>query len=54
MIYMFDKFIKGIKKSFDGKTYIRKLYKCNLCGKDSYMHTCLQCEIDDAYRGFNN
>jgi len=51
---IFDSFIEGLKKSFSGKTFTRKLNKCDKCGKPSYFSTCLKCEVDDVYRGANN
>lgn len=49
-----DGLINGLKKSFNGKSYLRKLNKCDKCGKDSYMYRCLKCEVDEAYRGYND
>ena len=46
-------FMKGLRKSFDGKDYLRDLNRCNECGKPSYFSTCLKCEVDGAYRGWN-
>jgi hypothetical protein len=46
-------FIKGLKKSFSGKQYLRVLNTCDMCGKDSFMYRCLKCEMDEVYRGFN-
>jgi len=50
---MFRNFIKGLKKSFDGKDYLRKLNTCDTCGKQSFMYRCLKCEVDEAYKGYN-
>jgi len=44
-------FINGLKKSFSGNQYTRKLNKCAICGKDSFFNTCLSCEMDEAYKG---
>ena len=46
-------FIKGLKKSFSGKDYLREINQCDKCGKPSFMYRCLKCEVDEAYRGFN-
>ena len=45
-------FINGLKKSFSGKQYLRKLNRCDMCGKDSFMYRCLACEVDEAYKGY--
>jgi len=50
---MLRNFINGLKKSFDGNDYLRKLNKCINCGKSSFFNSCLKCEVDDAYRGWN-
>ena len=50
---LFYGFLKGLKKSFSGKQYLRALNTCDVCGKDSFMYRCLKCEVDDLYRGFN-
>ena len=39
-------------KSFNGKDYLRELNKCDTCGKDSFFASCLKCEVDRAYRGW--
>ncbi len=52
-ISIISNFIKGLKKSFDGKDYLRKLNTCDTCGKSSFMYRCLKCEVDEAYRGWN-
>jgi hypothetical protein len=46
-------FINGLKKSFDGKDYLREINQCDRCGKPSFFDSCLKCETDDAYRGWN-
>ena len=46
-------FIKGLKKSFNGKDYLRDINKCDKCGKPSFFNSCLKCETDEAYRGWN-
>ena len=50
---MLGNFVKGLRKSFDGKDYLRELDTCIKCGKPSYFTTCLKCEIDEAYRDWN-
>ena len=46
-------FIKGLKKSFNGKDYLRDINQCDKCGKLSFFSSCLKCETDEAYRGWN-
>ena len=46
-------FINGLKKSFDGKDYLREINRCNKCDNPSFFGTCLKCETDEAYRGWN-
>ena len=52
--YMVDNilrnFIKGLKKSFDGKDYLRNISECNECGKPSFCVTCQFCETTNAYK----
>lgn len=52
MSNLFSGFIEGLKKSFSGKTYTRKLNICKECGKDSFFGTCLKCEVDNSYKGY--
>lgn len=52
MSNIFTNFIDGLRKSFSGKRYTRKLNECKKCGKDSFFSICLKCEVDDAYRGY--
>ena len=49
---MIKGFINGLRKSFSGKRYTRKLNTCNRCGKPSFFNSCLKCEVDEAYRGY--
>ena len=49
---MIVNFVKGLKKSFDGKDYLREINQCDKCGKPSFFASCLKCETDDAYRGW--
>ena len=51
--YMINNFVRGLKKSFDGKDYLRDLDRCTECGKPSYFTVCLKCEVDAAYRGWD-
>jgi len=53
IISIISNFINGLKKSFDGKDYLRDINQCNQCGKPSFFDSCLKCEIDEAYRGYN-
>ena len=50
---IFTNFINGLKKSFSGKDYLRDINRCKICYKPSFFSTCLKCETDDAYRGWN-
>ena len=43
-------FIKGLKKSFDGKDYLRNIPQCDECGKPSFCVTCQFCETANAYK----
>ena len=51
---MIVNFINGLKKSFSGKDYLREINQCDKCGKPSFFNSCLKCETDEAYRGWNN
>lgn len=45
-------FVRGLKKSFSGKQYLRELSKCNRCGKPAYSgKICQFCEMKDVYDG---
>ncbi len=46
-------FLKKLKKSFDGKDYLRNINQCITCGKPSFFSTCLMCETNDAYEGWD-
>jgi hypothetical protein len=46
------RFYSGLKKSFSGKDYLRDINECDKCGKPSFFSSCLKCETDEAYRGF--
>ena len=50
---IFTNFINGLKKSFSGRDYLRNINQCEMCGKPSFFSTCLKCETDQAYRGWN-
>ena len=52
VVKLLRNFINGLKKSFDGKDYLRKLNTCDTCGKSSFMYRCLKCEVDEAYLGW--
>jgi len=43
-------FINGLKKSFNGKDYLRDINQCEICGRPSFMPTCLYCSTKAAYR----
>jgi hypothetical protein len=47
-------FINGLKKSFDGKDYLRNISQCDQCGKPSYCVTCLYCETKRSYDDENS
>ena len=49
---MIKEFINGLRKSFSGKDYLRDINQCDKCGKPSFFGTCLKCETDEAYRGW--
>jgi len=44
-------FIRGLKKSFDGKDYLREIHQCYSCGKPSWSNQCQICELKDVYDG---
>ena len=45
-------FIEGLKKSFSGKNYLREINTCRRCDKPCFFDSCLKCEVDEAYRGY--
>ena len=47
-------FINGLKKSFSGESFVRKINVCDMCKKPSFMYRCLKCETDESYRGWNS
>ena len=47
---IFTNFIKGLKKSFDGKDHLREIYQCAICGKPSWSSWCQWCELEFKYR----
>ena len=49
---MIKEFINGLRKSFSGKDYLRDINQCDKCGRPSFFATCLKCETDEAYRGW--
>ena len=53
MTNILSNFYHGLKKSFDGKDHLRSLNKCKTCGESSFFSSCLKCEMDEAYRGWN-
>jgi hypothetical protein len=52
-ISIISNFIIGLKKSFSGKDYLREINQCDKCGKPSFFDSCLKCEVDEAYKGYN-
>ena len=50
---IFDNFIKGLKKSFDGKEHLREINTCRRCNKPCFFDSCLKCEVDDVYKEHN-
>jgi ribosomal protein S14 len=52
MAGLLDGFLKGLKKSFNGKDYLRNINQCNMCGRPSFFSSCLKCEVDEAYKGY--
>ena len=53
MSWLLSGFIKGLKKSFSGRDYLRDINQCDKCGSPSFFDSCLKCETDEAYRGWN-
>ena len=47
---IFSNFIKGLKKSFDGRDHLREIYQCVMCGKPSFSAWCQICELEFKYR----
>tara|TARA_B110000438_G_scaffold256023_1_gene263240 strand:- start:382 stop:615 length:234 start_codon:yes stop_codon:yes gene_type:complete len=46
-------FINGLRKSFSGKDYLRDINQCDKCGKPSFFSSCLLCETEEAFRGWD-
>jgi len=42
-------FIRGLKKSFNGKDYLRELNKCKVCNKPAFTNICLYCKTKQDY-----
>ena len=53
VVKLIRNFINGLKKSFSGKDFLREINQCDKCGNPSFFDSCLKCETDDAYRGWN-
>ena len=53
MSWLLSGFLTGLKKSFSGRDFLRNINQCVKCGKPSFFSSCLKCEIDDAYKGWN-
>ena len=49
---LLEGFINGLKKSFSGEDYLREINTCRRCGKPCFFDSCLTCEVDEAYRGW--
>ena len=47
-------FINGLKKSFDGKDYLRDIGDCDKCGRPSFFKSCLYCETERSYDDENS
>ena len=47
---IFSNFIKGLKKSFDGKDQLREINKCDICGKPSFSKGGQRCGLEFKYR----
>ena len=54
MSWLLSGFLTGLKKSFSGRDFLRDINQCIKCGKPSFFSSCLKCEVDDAYKGWNN
>ncbi len=52
LIKLLEGFINGLKKSFSGEDYLREINTCRRCGKPCFFDSCLTCEVDEAYRGW--
>lgn len=48
---MLRNFLKGLRKSFDGKDYLREVHRCKDCGEKSWSIQCQVCEMKDVYNG---
>jgi len=53
MSWLLSGFLNGLKKSFSGRDFLRDINQCEKCGKPSFFSSCLKCEVDDAYKGWN-
>ena len=54
VVKIFRNFINGLKKSFDGKDYLRNIPQCDRCDKPSFCVTCQFCETTEAYEREKN
>lgn len=43
-------FINGLRKSFNGKDYLREINQCKACGKPAYTNVCLYCRTISDYK----
>ena len=44
------RFFNGLKKSFDGKDYLREINKCEICYEPSYTNICGYCRTKSHYK----
>tara|TARA_R110000765_G_scaffold274044_1_gene372672 strand:- start:223 stop:387 length:165 start_codon:yes stop_codon:yes gene_type:complete len=51
---IFTNFVKGLKKSFNGKDCLREIYQCGFCGKPSFANICQVCETELSYRKYQD
>ena len=42
-------FINGLRKSFNGRDYLRDIYQCEKCGQPSFAKWCMVCEVEQRY-----
>jgi hypothetical protein len=43
-------FINGLRKSFDGKDYLREINQCKTCKNPAYTSVCLYCSTVSDYK----
>ena len=42
-------FINGLRKSFNGRDYLRDIHQCEKCGQPSFSKWCMVCEVEQRY-----